>query len=99
MSAPRTPEPVSPEPASPGLVSIVTPCLNSARFIRATIESVAAQDYPHIEHIVMDGGSTDGTLEILAEYPALTVHSERDRGAADAINRGFRPARGEYFTY
>lgn len=80
------------------MVSIVTPCLNSARFIRQTIESVAAQDYPHIEHIVMDGGSTDGTLAILAEYPGLMVHSGPDRGAADAVNRGFRRARGEYFT-
>jgi glycosyltransferase involved in cell wall biosynthesis len=89
MSAPRI----------AGLVSIVTPCLNSARFIRQTIESAAAQDYPLIEHIVMDGGSTDGTLSILAQYPGLTVHSGPDRGAADAINQGFRYSRGEYFTY
>jgi glycosyltransferase involved in cell wall biosynthesis len=89
MSAPRT----------PGLVSIVTPCLNSARFIRETVESVAAQDYPHIEHTVVDGGSTDGTLEILAQYPALVVLTGRDRGAADAINRGFRRAHGQYFNY
>lgn len=93
MSAPRTPELV------PGLVSIVTPCLNSARFIRATIESVAAQDYPRIEHIAVDGGSTDGTLDILARYPDLTVLTGPDRGAAEAINRGFRRARGEFFTY
>ena len=81
------------------LVSIATPCLNSERFIRETIESVAAQDYPHIEHIVVDGGSTDGTLEILAQYPGLAVLTGRDRGTADAINRGFREARGEYFAY
>jgi len=94
MSAPRTPG-----LGSPGLVSIVTPCLNSARFIRETIESVAAQDYPHIEHIVVDGGSSDGTLEILAQYPSLAVLTGRDGGAADAINRGFRETRGEYFNY
>jgi glycosyltransferase involved in cell wall biosynthesis len=89
MSAPRT----------PGLVSIVTASLNSGRFIRQTIESVAAQDYPRIEHIVMDGGSTDGTLAILGEYPGLIVRSGRDGGTADAINRGFQLSRGEYFTY
>ena len=94
MSAPEPSVPVK-----PGLVSIVTPCLNSARFIRQTIESVAAQDYPHIEHIVMDGGSIDGTLAMLAQYSGLTVHSGPDRGAADAINQGFRYSRGEYFTY
>jgi glycosyltransferase involved in cell wall biosynthesis len=83
----------------PGLVSIVTPCLDSERFIRETIDSVAAQDYPHIEHIVMDGGSTDGTLAILAEYNGLAVHSGRDHGTASAINGGFRRAHGEYFMY
>jgi glycosyltransferase involved in cell wall biosynthesis len=97
--AARMPGLVSPGPVSAGLVSIVTPCLNSARFIRETIESVRAQDYPHIEHIVRDGGSTDGTLAILAEYPGLTVHSGPDRGAADAINQGFLSSHGEYFTY
>ncbi len=86
-------------PRTPGLVTIITPCLNSARFIRQTIESVAAQDYPHIEHIVMDGGSTDRTLAILGQYSGLAVHSGPDRGAADAINRGFQYSRGEYFTY
>ncbi|TGU99152.1 glycosyltransferase, partial [Mesorhizobium sp. M00.F.Ca.ET.186.01.1.1] len=50
------------------LVSIITPSFNQAAFIRQTIESVRSQDYPNIEHIVVDGGSTDGTLEILQEY-------------------------------
>src|SRR5579863_5317264 len=81
------------------LVSLVTPSLNSAKFIRQTIESVVAQDYPRIEHVVMDGGSTDGTLEILASFPGLTVLSAPDRGAADAINRGFEQTQGEYFSY
>ena len=98
MSAPRNPVP-SPGAVAAAFVSIVTPCFNSAPFIRETIESVAAQDYPHIEHIVMDAGSTDGTLAILAEYPDLIVHSEPDRGAADAINKGLRLAHGEYLTY
>jgi len=92
------PEPSTPPSASRPLVSIVTPSLNSARFIRQTIESVVAQDYTRIEHIVMDGGSTDGTLEILASFP-LTVFSAPDRGAAHAINGGFEHARGEYFSY
>jgi glycosyltransferase involved in cell wall biosynthesis len=85
------------------LVSIVTPCLNSARFIQATIESVAAQDYPCIEHIVMDGGSADGTLDILQRHGSrverFTWTSEKDRGAADAINRGFAQSHGEIFAY
>src|SRR5580693_9485029 len=99
-------------PLGSPLVSIVTPCLNSARFIEATIQSVLAQDYPRIEHIVMDGGSTDGTLDILKRYgprrdplsagsqkEPFTWISEKDRGAADAINRGFAQSRGEIFAY
>ncbi len=77
------------------LISIVTPCLNRAEFIRAAIESVQAQGYPNIEHIIADGGSTDGTLDILRTYRYLHVVSEPDRGMYDAINRGIRLARGE----
>ena len=51
------------------LVSIVTPSLNQAPFIRDTIESVRDQDFPRIEHIVVDGGSRDGTLDVLSRYP------------------------------
>lgn len=82
------------------LVSIVTPCFNTARYLAETIESVLAQDYPRIEYIVMDGGSTDETLEILRSYGDRLAWSSRpDRGAADAINRGFAEARGEIFAY
>jgi glycosyltransferase involved in cell wall biosynthesis len=82
------------------LVSIVTPCFNAAKFIEATIESVLAQDYERIEYIVMDGGSTDGTLDILRRYDGrLRWVSEPDRGAADAINRGFARSHGEIFAY
>lgn len=78
------------------LVTIVTPSYNQGEFIRATIESVLAQDYPQLEYIVMDGGSTDGTAAIAAEYSSrLTWISEKDRGQAHAINKGFCRAKGE----
>jgi glycosyltransferase involved in cell wall biosynthesis len=84
----------------PPLVSIVTPCLNAERFIEEAIQSVLAQDYPHIEYIVMDGGSTDGTLDILKRHEnRLRWVSERDRGTPDAINRGFKLTRGSIFAY
>lgn len=84
----------------PPLVSIVTPCFNAAKFIEEAIESVLSQDYPHIEYIVMDGASTDGTVDILKHYDQrLRWISEPDRGAADAINRGFALSRGEIFAY
>ena len=82
------------------LVSIVTACFNAARYIEETIQSVLAQDYPRVEYIVMDGGSTDGTVEILKRYAdRLKFVSEPDHGAADAINRGFALTHGEIFTY
>jgi glycosyltransferase involved in cell wall biosynthesis len=77
------------------LVTIVTPSFNQATFIGETIQSVISQDYQPIEHIVIDGGSTDGTLEILKKYQdRLKWTSESDRGQADAINKGFRRAHG-----
>ena len=82
------------------LVSVVTPCLNMGRFLRETIESVLAQDYPRIEYIVMDGGSTDATLAILADYAGrLTYFSGPDAGTADAVNRGFRKAHGSILAF
>jgi glycosyltransferase involved in cell wall biosynthesis len=77
------------------LISIITPSLNRAGFIVEAIESVLSQDYPAIEHIIVDGGSTDGTLDILKRYPHLRVISEPDQGLYDAINKGIRLARGE----
>jgi glycosyltransferase involved in cell wall biosynthesis len=79
----------------PPLLSIVTPCLNRARLVAEAIESVLCQDYPRVEHIVMDGGSTDGTLEVLRRYPHLDVISEKDVGLYDALNKAIRRARGE----
>jgi glycosyltransferase involved in cell wall biosynthesis len=82
------------------LVTIVTPSYNQGRFIRATIESVLAQDYPHIQYIIMDGGSTDETAEVVRECSGrLTFISERDRGQSHAINKGFRMARGEIVVW
>ncbi len=77
-------------------VTIVTPSYNQGHFIRATIESVLAQDYPHLEYIVMDGGSTDQTATIVAEYGSrLKWISEKDRGQSHAINKGFAMATSE----
>jgi GT2 family glycosyltransferase len=82
------------------LVTIVTPSLNQGEFIRATIESVLAQDYPRIEYFVMDGGSTDQTASIAAEYSSrLSWTSEKDRGQSHAINKGFLRARGEIVAW
>lgn len=78
------------------LVSIITPSLNQGQFIRDTIESVLSQDYRAIEYIVMDGGSTDGTLDILQRYAGrLHWKSASDHGQADAVNRGLRLAKGD----
>jgi glycosyltransferase involved in cell wall biosynthesis len=77
------------------LISVITPCLNRVQFIHDAIESVLAQQYEPFEHIIMDGGSTDGTIELLASYPHLHVVSEPDRGVYDSLNKGIAMARGE----
>lgn len=82
------------------LVSIVTPCFNMAEYLPETIESVLSQDYPNIEYIVMDGGSTDGTVEVLERYKdRIRYVSAPDRGASDAINRGFKMSQGSVFAW
>lgn len=86
----------APEP----LVTIVTPSLNSERFIEQTIRSVLEQDYPRVEYIVMDGGSTDGTIGTLKKYQdRLRWHSAPDKGTADAINKGFALGSGEILGF
>jgi len=77
------------------MFSIITACLNRADFIATAIQSVMDQNYQPFEHIIVDGGSTDGTLEILKRYPHLRVISEPDQGVYDAMNKGIRMAKGE----
>jgi hypothetical protein len=82
------------------VVTIVTPSFNQGRFIRQTIESVLNQDYPNLEYIIVDGGSTDGTAAVVREYKGrLTWISEPDHGQAHAINKGFRRAKGEILAW
>src|ERR1051326_3179552 len=76
-------------------LSIVTPSFNSIHTIRATIESVASQDYALFEHIIIDGGSTDGTIEVLKGYPHLIWISEKDEGHYHAMDKGTLMASGD----
>jgi glycosyltransferase involved in cell wall biosynthesis len=76
-------------------ISIITPCLNGAMYIGEAIESVLRQRYPHLQHIVVDGGSTDGTLQILERYPHLKIVAGPDRGMYDALNKALAVADGE----
>ena len=78
-------------------ISIVTPVLNQGRYLSEAIESVMAQDDPCFEHIVIDGGSTDQTLDVLKQYPHLRWISEQDDGQSDAVNKGFQMATGTIF--
>jgi glycosyltransferase involved in cell wall biosynthesis len=80
------------------LVSIVTPSFNQGAFIERTIRSVKNQEYPRIEHVIMDGASTDGTLDVLRRYEAtypLRWYSEPDKGQSDAVNKALALISGE----
>src|SRR5215831_19568911 len=82
------------------IVTVVTPSYNQGSFIRATIESVLSQDYPNVEYIIMDGGSTDETGSVAKDYASrLTFISEKDRGQSHAINKGFHMARGSIVAW
>jgi glycosyltransferase involved in cell wall biosynthesis len=80
-------------------ISIITACLNRTEFIGAAIESVLAQNYPEFEHWIIDGGSSDGTLEVLNRYPHLKVLSEPDHGVYDAWNKGIDRASGDVISF
>ncbi|MBI5653905.1 MAG: glycosyltransferase [Chloroflexi bacterium] len=82
-------------------LSIITPSFNQARTLEETIRSVLLQSYPNLEYIVIDGGSTDGSVEIIRQYaPFLTRWvSEKDRGQSDALNKGFMRATGDIVAW
>lgn len=82
-------------------ISIITPCLNDARHVGQTLRSIHAQDYVELEHIVIDGGSTDGSVDIIQSYDSRLAYwcSQPDAGHADALNKGLRRATGEIVTW
>jgi len=83
------------------LVSIITPSYNQSHFLEETIQSVISQDYANLEYIIVDGGSTDRSVEIIQQYADRIDWwvSEPDRGQTDAINKGFKKANGEILAW
>ena len=83
------------------IISIITVCYNSSATIQDTIASVNQQSYPDIEHVFIDGGSTDRTVEIIRNLSKrnTTIISEKDQGIYDAMNKGLHKAKGEIVTY
>src|SRR5881409_3781716 len=95
------PEEADQTSSSPPSISIVTPSYNQATFLEETIRSVLLQGYPNLEYIVMDGGSTDGSVEIIRKYEKHLTYwtSQKDAGASDAIRKGFERATGSILAY
>ena len=89
------------KPALLPLVSIITPSFNQANFLEATIQSVLGQSYPHIEYIIIDGGSTDGSVNIINKHSDRLAYWEsvKDNGQTDAINKGFAIAKGDILAW
>ena len=83
------------------LISIVTPSFNQAQFLEATIDSILSQNYPNLEYIIIDGGSTDGSVDIIQKYEKYLSFwcSEPDAGQYDAINKGFSHSTGEIMAW
>lgn len=85
------------------LISIITPVFNGEHYIAACIENVIAQGFDQVEHLIVDGGSTDNTVAIIqdhaARYPHIRWMSEKDRGQSDAMNKGIGMARGEFISF
>jgi len=80
-------------------ITVITPCRNGGGTIAEAVESIRAQRYPNLQHIVQDACSTDGTLAVLQRYPEITVISEPDEGSHDAMNRGLARASGEIIGF
>jgi len=92
---------IMPDESSWPRISVVTPSFNQGRYIEETIRSVLLQGYPDLEYIVVDGGSTDGSLDIIRKYEPWLARwiSEPDHGQSDAINKGVRMATGEIVNW
>jgi glycosyltransferase involved in cell wall biosynthesis len=82
-------------------ISIVTPSFNQAAFLQETMDSVLSQRDPNLEYIVIDGGSSDGSVEIIQQHAAQLAHwvSEPDKGQYDAINKGFAKVTGDVMAW
>ena len=81
-------------------ISVITPSYNQAKYITQTIQSVISQNYPNLEYIIMDGGSTDGTIDILRKYEKQLIwFSEKDKGQSHALNKGLKRISGDIIGY